>query len=414
MTEAAETEIGATEEVVLEGVTCRAVTVKEELVSILSGTDRHVRKLIIPLEGLPVLTRVLETRPWWQSDFQYYSVVDADGAEVASGWSLLAVGYDVERRQRDIRRGTKRQQYQQSLTDFHRRVDELRNAGYPVSAVQKLLDDFRKKADRLEWDSWELDDQYAKLEELARAIESAIKRLQASGPLDALVSALLAGTSDHSCMYHNRKVLAHLESYRIRSGGYIEVPSQEQLEAFYRQELDGCSTRREMQDKSLRLDFYHYAPFDVLQEIEADPELGMAPETLSIQGRKEAADYPVIYQYMEIDGEQRPVGIVQLPASVYQRVAVKAHGQESSLPTLPHGITLILEVIKPSQKPGQADTLLGRGENDETLYRRISKRLKGMASGRNVSSTDEFGLPRRGVLEPTPLPPWFVGKRPRG
>jgi hypothetical protein len=236
------------------------------------------------------------------------------------------------------------------------------------------------------------------VEEAIATARKEVERLQGN-PAEVLLEDLLAGRILHPAIGANMAVVKELDSYAIRSGGFIETLSDEQLREFYQGKLDGVTSASQVRGMDLRLRLEDYAPKDVLAELE------LAPETVELEGKKGTSQYPVTYGYEEIDGERVAVGSIQIPISVYERNCAES-GRKSKFPELPHGARLIIELTENNQP-------VARGEDGDWLKGQIRKHRKGKRRGSNVPSTDESGFRRSKPIAALQPPPWYRGARIR-
>jgi len=228
-------------------------------------------------------------------------------------------------------------------------------------------------------------------------VEREIERLGGDAE-ELLLDDLMEGRFDHPDVAFNQSVMAQLDSYAIRSDGFIESLTGEQLREHYQKALNGTSSATAASVLNLKLRLEDFAPAEILEELE------LAPDTMELEAKRGTNIYPVDYQYEEIDGERVAVGVVTVPVAVYERNCAEV-GHRSKFPELPYNIQLIIEVT-------ENDKLLARGKQDDMLRSQVKKR-KG--KGGNKRADEANRIARLSALDirvegPTAPPPWHKGR----
>lgn len=240
--------------------------------------------------------------------------------------------------------------------------------------------------------------------ELNTAIKAAQKEVErlSGDTSELLLEGLMNGSIYHFDTAHNLRVIAAVDAYSIRSGGFIEPFTEQMLRAHYTKCLEGVSTADQLQVLDLKLNQEDYAPAEFLEELRDD----LAPEVLQVEGRKAGTtqDFALRYSFAEAEGKQVPTATVRMPAGTYLRVAAQ-FGKPSRLPTLPHGITLIIEAEL------DAKTSLS-GQDSVEFAKKVEKRQKAKRPT-EASEAAKIGQERMllgGNLGPSAPPPWFRGR----
>jgi hypothetical protein len=193
-------------------------------------------------------------------------------------------------------------------------------------------------------------------------------------PIQILLKDLMTGRVQHPDIVYNNKVIQELEALAIRSGGFIECPTPDQLRKYYESQLNDAASVLDFWSYDFKIKLEDYAPSDVVAELE------LAPDSCELEGRKGKVSYTITYGYetlFETKGCDRiAVASVTVPLAVYERNCAE-HGRKSSFPELPEGITLLITVAV-DDKP------IARGEDGEKLQSQIRKFRRSERRSRNT------------------------------
>ncbi len=320
--------------------------------------------------------------------------------EIHRGYSFDNAKYAYERAKRELHRRQREEAARRKIVSLNRRLTQLKERGLPVTRLAELIEQASEKVDP--YYSWlsEAGEAVAAL----RAVESEIERLSGD-PAEVILSYFMAGHIEHRDILHNLQVMAKLEAAEIRSNGFIQAPTDDDLRAYYEKRLRGVSTLDDLALLDLRFPMEEYLPGGILADLEEAGEL--APEMVSVKARKGFTDYRVEYEYREVDGVSVPTGTIRVPVSTFERNAAE-YGRKSSFPVLPFNIQLFIIVTINDDK-----RVVAAGLDGESLARKVAKFQRGTNRGEVFSPIDEYGRRRKGPVEGTTLPPWYRGRRPR-
>lgn len=222
-----------------------------------------------------------------------------------------------------------------ALESCIQRAKVLQQKGFPVSALNSLIRGAREVLISYgrPYDStrpWLYKPSPERVAESMGAVEGELDRLENGDQVDLLVDALMGG---YGYYFNVSEVRKKLEELHIRSGGFIEVVTDDQLAAFYRRQVQHVRSMTDLHEADLRLRLEDYAPAAVL----ADPELNLAPSSIQLANRRGGLEnFEVKYE----DGECGPIGIVKVPVNVF-----RASAKLGEFPVLPHGIKLRVIVV---------------------------------------------------------------------
>lgn len=330
-------------------------------------------------------------------------VFDEWGGMLCSGYSLNSVRSQLESARIERERARREESNEKKLVALQRQLEDFRRRDLPVDQLAEFVSQFGMKSRTTRY-SWMRADEGDVLTAL-RSAEKEAERLKGD-PTEIIRDYFLAGKITHPDIALNHEVMAAVESWVIRTNGFFEAPTDDDIRKFYVSQLAGIKTLQGLRLVDLRLRFEDYVPRDLIQ----DPaELGAAPAEITLNTRRDRANYPVSYGYMDVDGEPRAVGIVKVPLSTFEANAPE-HGKRSSFPELPYGVLLIAEVTLNGDEQSK---VIARGPVDLSLTRKVEKFKSGRRRGQAFQAADPYGFGRSAPVEGTPLPPWFRGRRPR-
>lgn len=291
--------------------------------------------------------------------------------------------------------------YEDSLSEFREAAAVMSKLDRPVGVLNHLI----KEADlrvRNYGQGWIRRGGNASVAEALRAVGNELNRIFGGGTL-LLVDDLMDGRLYHRHADHNQFVIDKVKSWSIRTGGFVDMITPEDLRMFYRERLSGIERVGDMRSCDLRLDASAYDPTG----LEDDLDEGIAPETVMINGRKGPVSYGVTYDLMEVDGAPVPVGIVSVPKAVYEINAAE-YGKKSRFPELPYGIRLFIRVTSEGKE-------IAKGFDDASLAKQMTKRKRAKNRGNAIAGVgiDDFGFKRWSPITAGELPPWYQGSRVR-
>lgn len=235
----------------------------------------------------------------------------------------------------------------------------------------------------------------AKLNAALKDLEHKLEWLLTERNIVMTAIDLAEGRIENDATRHNRAVVERLQELQIRSEGLIEAPDAEVLTKVYEDRLrsHGRETIRpiDLYSIDLRIQFEDYAPDDIL----SDPTLELLAESIEIDGKT----YPVAYRYIFEpgekdwdDGEWIASGIVEVPISLYRRLA-PAYAKPSGFPELPGDVRMFLRIMKQEKRfTSGFDTL--------ALAKKVEKMEKGQNRQADLVSSEG----------PTAPPPWCKSK----
>lgn len=285
------------------------------------------------------------------------------------------------------------------LDQYRQRCTQLTLNGTPTDQLLQLVHDAIGSISAYRWKSSRTIHQ---IETALERIAAEITRLETGGS-QLLVEGLLDGTITHRDVAHNQWVIDQLIALSIRSDGFIEPLTEDQLRSFYQSKVGVTVSVIVLNERDLKLTPSDYAPADILQELD------LAPDSVEIAGRKGPVSYQIDYKFANDDGQLIKVGIITIPLSVYERNGYE-YGKPSSFPSLPGDIRLVLNITVDGK-------LIANGFDDDALAKRIVKYKRSKARGQAIAYTSNvsdmlFGL-RFEPFRPSQVPPWYKGSRPR-
>lgn len=358
--------------VVINGITCRVVYYRWLL-----GTLKAIVE--IPETGLGRISTLPDFPRG--TGLNYIRVVDAQGTIILSADTLEDARVRLADYQRRQERLAWAVQYQTRLDEFRRQYFARSDEGYDTRHLHGLFAKPQRIIDQLKA-GFSFAAHETIISQCFREIERELLKFNRP-TLDVWLEALLAGRTVHRDHRANLAMLAKLDAYAVRSDGFIEPLTEEQLLAEYRQILSAADaiTVNQIQATRLRLRLEDYAPADILN----DPELNLAPEFIELAGRKGKLLYPVTYGFRNMDDERIAVGVVRLPLSVFERNAVVEYGKKVILPELPYGIVLVFEVETDGKviASGSADSQL--------LQKQVTRFQRGKRRAGNAEDTWWYG-----------------------
>ncbi len=311
-------------------------------------------------------------------------IVGENGEVVARGYNLRDAQDSLENYEARLRRESEERKLQEEVNQLRKKAGELADRGLPTDYLNQLISKARMPQGYRYFGATN-----AAVHDAIRTAENEIVRLESASPQEILLEELMAGKIHHPDLTFNRGILAELDSHAIRSAGFIESLSEDQLREHYAKRLEenGITMLDQLLEADLKLRLEDYAPADILAELE------MAPCELELTGRKGTSAYPISYRYDDLDGMRTPIGMVRIPVATYEKNC-ESVGRRSGFSQLPHGITLIIEVTEKNK-------VIASGEDSEQLQAQIKRYKKGKKRSPN----------QHGVLshEGTAPPPWHVG-----
>lgn len=325
-------------------------------------------------------------------------VVNGQGEVVASGHSLESLRDRLQRIEKEAREQAERQQFLNEISQLEQQCSELVAEGREVSRLRQIIAEARSKAHSMY--GYFRPSSSGEVRQHIRRAEREIERLSGDAAT-VLLDDLMEGRIQHPDIPLNQEVIKQLDAYAIRSGGFIESLSDEQLRQHYQGKLNGATRVDELWRVDLKLRLEDFAPADILEELE------LAPDTVELEAKKGTSTYPVSYGYEEIDGERVAVGSITVPIAVCERNCAEV-GRKSKFPELPHGARLVITVTDNNQT-------VARGEDGDWLKGQIKKYRKGKGKKGNRQAEESARRDRLTTLGiriegPTAPPPWFRGR----
>lgn len=315
--------------------------------------------------------------------------------EVIETGSFYSVRANLRRRAVLARQDAEKQEYKVELDTLRQTCNKLTQEGMPTTQLHRLVDDVHFAI--LTMHSSLRGSTAGNIRQMIQKAEKEAERLTGNVAV-VLLEDIIAGRLHHPDIDTNQEIVAELDSYEIRSRGFIESPSMEFLNRFYQDKLLGVTSVDEFYGTDLKLRLEDYAPADVLEEIE------LAPAEIELEGKKGTSKYTVSYAYAEIDGERVATGTIAVPVSIYERNRAEV-GHVSKFPVLPHEICLVIEVT-------EGNKVLARGKESDVLKQQVKKR-KGKTGNNRAEERDRSArLAALGIRveSPTAPPPWHKGK----
>ena len=314
------------------------------------------------------------------------------GHEVFSTWPYTFSSFEDALRNYEVKQEVTR--YLQELSGYRVRYSKLDNNDRPVANLPQLLREADTAAHRYSFRYGRYRDSQP-VRSLLKQIQNELERLEAGGS-QLLVDGLLEGSIGHRDTAFNQKVIDQLRSLSVRSNGFIEPLTEQQLRKHYADKIGDVQKLGKLSIIDLKLWIKDYAPQDILDELE------LAPETVEIQGRRGSSHYTVEYDVIEVEKQSIPVGRVTIPLDVYKRNAHE-YGKPSQFSELPYGIRLVVSVTFNG-------AVIATGFDDDDLARKITKYMKAKSRGNPTGNVGNiFGY----TNGPSDVPPWFKGKRIR-
>ena len=306
-----------------------------------------------------------------------------------------------EARLREYNKEQQCQHFRSRLWDLKQQIGELEALGLPCLQVATMAAKAERAITSYQYD-WRGIKVAKNVEAAIGSIEKAIERLAASDPVNLIVEGLIDGSYSHPCASTNKEVIEQVRQLSIRSDNFIEVISEDMLQSFYDQRIreyvaSGVKLS-ELRFYSLDLDLETYAPKSIVRDLEPM----MAPEQVRVGN--DTRPFDVRYDYVEVDGEEVPVGTITVPLSFYKKHGYQ-YGKRSVFPELPHDIRLRLEIEEQGRQ-------VAVGFDDDELAKKVAKFVRGKSRSSARSEVDKTGFSYlTGLVEPTPPPPWHKRSR---
>lgn len=320
--------------------------------------------------------------------------VDGAGEVVAGSYSLGSLQRNIEESEKEARKQAEQQKLLDEIKQLQHQCDDLALQGRAVVNLRHIIAEARSKLRAAH--RWWTTSSTGDVRPFIRQAENEIERLSGDAAT-VLLDDLMNGRIWHPDITHNQSVIERLNAYVIRSGGFIECLTDDQLRQHYQQCLGDTTYATEVGVLDLKLSLENFAPTEILEDLD------LAPDSVELEGRKGSSSYAITYSYEEIDGERTAVGSISVPIAVYERNCAEV-GRKAGFPALPHGIRLIITVT-------ESKRTVARGEDGEQLQRQIKRHQRGKARGKSAPpATDELGLARRGPVIGDAPPPWYTGR----
>jgi hypothetical protein len=265
--------------------------------------------------------------------------VDTKGDIIGRGFSLKYLRNDIRKLQAEAKRNADRRVWRLQLQELEHQADELARQGRSIDRLRSLIARAESQVEpgRRPW--WRAE-QHDTVVRSIREAQKEAERAKTAIATEVLLEDLLAGRIRHPDVAYNQTLLRKLDVYAFRSGGQVEVPSDQAVHEHYRQRLEGLTKHSQVLVTDLKLEDDEA----VILELAAEGALELAPDTIEITTDKGPLRYPIEYGRVKVNGSLVPTGIVTLPEKVYERYAASSHGRISQIPSLPYGITLLIRV----------------------------------------------------------------------
>ncbi|HSX01992.1 MAG TPA: hypothetical protein VLI05_01615 [Candidatus Saccharimonadia bacterium] len=313
-----------------------------------------------------------------------YLVVDGSSKELLSSPSpyWLGTNYrDYLKKQAEERAETA---IREQLEQLRAKVETLRELDRCTPGLSAALQQCEETARG----KYQEGPNYASTQAAIRRVERLVAEIETSF-IEVVVRELVAGAY-HQWRYHNNEVRTQLVALWIRSGGnsLIQLLDDTAMTQIYRERLAQAQCMDDVWRAKLGIDLEDYAP----RWLREDPELELAPARITVTTRSGSHQLLLSYYLKPDKEEQVPTATARLPLKVYEGVA--------TMPTLPYGIDLCLELTV-------GETVVVKGIAGEELTGRV-KRYRGARRRGDIISTP--GGRRHKPVEVTDVPSWHVGQ----
>ena len=309
-------------------------------------------------------------------------VTGENGVVIASGYSLTHIRAQMEQQRKMARRDAFHKEVEKRLRGLQESANYLANEAKDTSELEKMI-----RAARLGYSFSTRSTQSVRT--TIRQAEKEIERLKSQDATEAQVESLIAGRLLPEVARRNQETMNQLQILAIRSNGFIEPLTEENLLRFYKERLEGG-----IDPEKLSLHLEDYAPDDVLSDLEEEGLL--APVRIHDKDKHGTeVVLTVDYRLETIHGKETPIGVISVKVSTFQKLA--------RLPKLPFDLPTILEVIN-----GNGEVLV-RGTDLRELDRKVDKKRKAKSRAKSVrknSLDDPFAAP----YQPSMPPNWYKGK----